>query len=217
MNNKILLTTCAVGDFYVKKVVEFLLTDYSKLFDIHILTDNPLAFKGHKVYKYESNVFNYFDKFIFGLDKITKQNTPGLIYDAKKLSRLKQDLHCLDFKLDKIQFFQFWTHEGTIKSLPLSHQPFWEFFKKIIQQEKIEEDNILLIHEDRILFPIGDYSEFLTIFTSMKKPFTENSYKHHPHNNAVGNGEGVALGYTLLKTNSPYKVILNKSEFKWLP
>ena len=44
-----------------------------------------------------------------------------------------------------------------------------------------------------------------------RKPFTKNSYDHHGHKGGVGNGEGVALGYTLLKTNMPYKVIFGSN------
>lgn len=205
--NKILLTTCAVGEFYIKKVVEFLSSDFSKNFNIHILTDEPSIFQGYNVQKYSKHPFNYFDKFIFGINKIHENNCLGLFYDADELVNLERDFPLFDFNLKKIQFFQYWNEVGTLNSLPPEDDYFWEFFKDIIKYEEIEENSILLVHEDRMLFPEYDYSDFLRIFKNMKDPFTKNSFKHHGHKGGVGNGEGVALGYTLLKTGMPYKVI----------
>tara|TARA_B100001287_G_scaffold274819_1_gene280995 strand:+ start:4202 stop:4843 length:642 start_codon:yes stop_codon:yes gene_type:complete len=205
--NNILLTTCAVGDFYTEKVIKFLETDFSKNFNVHILTDEPLLFKGYNAQKYNQQPFNYFDKFIFGINKIHENKSLGLLYDADELCNLERDFTSFDFDLNKIQFFQYWNEEGTLNSLPPEDDYFWEFFKDIIKQEEIKENDILLIHEDRMLFPKYDYSNFLRIFKEMKEPFTENSFDHHGHKGGVGNGEGVALGYSLFKTGLPFKVI----------
>ena len=212
MKNKTLLTTCAVGDFYIEKVISFLETDFSKKFNIHILTDKPYLFdKGPTVVRYNYPVFNFFDKFIFGINKIQENKSLGLLYDADELVNLERDYSFFDFDLPQLQFFQYWTDKGTLSSLPPEQHPFWDFFQKIIKREEIQENDVLLVHEDRMLFPLQDYSEFLTIFKSMKEPFTKNSYDHHGHKGGVGNGEGVALGYTLLKTNMPYKVIFGSN------
>ena len=212
MKNKTLLTTCAVGDLYIEKVLSFLETDFSKNFNIHILTDKPYLFpKGPTVERYKEPIFNFFDKFIFGINKILENQSLGLLYDADELVNLERDYSYFDFDLPQLQFFQYWTDKGTLSSLPSEQHPFWDFFQKIIKREEIQENDVLLVHEDRMLFPLQDYSEFLTIFKSMKEPFTKNSYDHHGHKGGVGNGEGVALGYTLLKTNMPYKVIFGSN------
>ena len=209
--NKILLSTSAVGDFYIEKVQEFLLSDFSQYFNIHILTDKPSAFKGYNTEQYQKDTFNYFDKFIFGLENINKYKSLGLVYDADELINLERDFYLFDFKSNEIQFFQYWNNEGTFNSLPAEDDYFWEFFKDIIKYEDVEENDIKLVHEDRMLFPKYDYTDFLHIFNNMKDPFTSNSYKHHGHKGGVGNGEGVALGYTLLKTGMPYKVIYSSN------
>ena len=208
--NKILLSTSAVGDFYTQKVQEFLLCDFSKYFDIHILTDKPSLFKAHNVKEYKKDTFNYFDKFIFGLENINKEKRLGLIYDADELVNLERDFYLFDFKAPEIQFFQFWNTIGTFDSLPQEDDYFWSFFKDILKQKNIEESDILLIHEDRMLFPKFDYTDFLAIFKEMLQPFTDNSYNNHGHKGGVGNGEGVALGYTLYKTKLLYRVIYSR-------
>lgn len=209
--NKILLSTSAVGDFYINKVQNFLQTDFSKYFHIQILTDKPSLFKGYETQQYQNDTFNYFDKFIFGLENINKHKNLGLVYDADELINLERDFYLFDFKSKEIQFFQYWNNEGTLDSLPPEDNYFWMFFKDIIKYENIEDNDIMLVHEDRMLFPKYDYTNFLHIFKDMKEPFTANSYEHHGHKGGVGNGEGVALGYTLLKTGIPYKVIYSSN------
>lgn len=209
--NKILLSTTAVGDFYINEVQNFLQTDFSKYFYIQILTDKPSLFKGYKTQQYYNDIFNYFDKFIFGLENINKHKNLGLVYDADELINLERDFYLFDFKSKEIQFFQYWNNKGTLDSLPPEDDYFWMFFKDIIKYENIEDNDIMLVHEDRMLFPKYDYTNFLHIFKDMKEPFTANSYEHHGHKGGVGNGEGVALGYTLLKTGIPYKVIYSSN------
>lgn len=127
--NKILLSTSAVGDFYIEKVQEFLLSDFSQYFNIHILTDKPSAFEGYNTEQYQKDTFNYFDKFIFGLENINKYKSLGLVYDADELINLERDFYLFDFKSNEIQFFQYWNNEGTLNSLPAEDDYFWEFFK----------------------------------------------------------------------------------------
>jgi len=208
--NKPLLTTCAVGDFYVNEVLEFLNTEFSKDFNIHVLTDKPHMFKNVTVDLYEKTTFNYFDKFIYGINKIQQYNSSVLMYDADILEWLEGDINNFDFNSDVIQFSNTWHAANTfgkLKFIELNGISFFDFFQNILKKENIDGNNITLVHEDKMFFPLQDYTEFLKYFTSLLKPFTENSYKFWGHKGAVGNGEGVAIGYALFKSNLPYRVI----------
>ena len=205
--NKPLLTTCAVGDFYINEVLEFLNTEFSKDFNIHVLTDKPHMFKNVTVDLYEKTTFNYFDKFIYGIGKLQKLSSAGFIYDADVLKWFKGDYKIFNQNSNYIQFFNYWQGAETLDILNEEGKSFLNFFRLILQQENIQEKDIVLVHEDKMFFPKQDYTEFLLFFNKLLLPFVENSNRKWGHKGAVGNGEGAALGYALHKAELQHRLI----------
>jgi len=209
-NKNILLTTCAVGDFYIEKVIKFQNTKFSKNFDLHILTDKPHLFKKGKADLYIESTFNYFDKFRYGIGKIQQFKTLGLIYDADVLEWIEGDMNYFETNSNNIQYLNTWGSVNTfdeVKDVESDGVSFFNFFRTILKEENIAESSIVLIHEDRMFFPSQDYTEFMNYFLSLLNPFTENSHTFWGHKGAVGNGEGAALGYALHKSQLTHKLI----------
>lgn len=199
------LIVTSVGDFYNKEVLKFINTEYSKNFKLFLLTDNPKLFDNSNTTFYYKNVFSYFEKFLFGLKILNQLQQGGFIWDADELHTLETDIGRYDTNDESIQFAGYWNEDGKFRSILENEPNYWGFFGELIT----DDVDFYTIQEDKIWFPKNDYTEFLSHFESLHIPFIVNSIKNGKHKNGVGNGEGVALGYSLFKTNLKFKSIYN--------
>lgn len=203
------LVVTSVGDFYNKEVLNFINREYSKNFNLFLLTDNPKQFNNLNTTFYYKGVFSYFDKFLFGLKILNQLKEGGFIWDADELHTIQTDINRYDMSDDSIQFAGHWDEHGKFDSILKKEPNYWKFFEDLIKSENDSHPDFYTIQEDKIWFPKNDYTEFLNCFEGLHIPFMVNSIKHGTHKNGVANGEGIALGYSIFKTNMKFKSIYN--------
>jgi hypothetical protein len=203
------LIVTSVGDSYNKEVLKFINSEYSKNFNLFLLTDNPKLFHNINTTYYYKEVFSYFEKFLFGLKILNNLQEGGFIWDADELHTLESDISRYDTESDSIQFAGHWDEDGRFSSILKKEPFFWSFLFEKLKLENLTDVDFYTIQEDKIWFPKKDYTSFLNCLESLHIPFMVNSIKNGTHKNGIANGEGIALGYSIFKTNMKFKSVYN--------
>lgn len=202
------LCTTAVGENYNKFVLDFLTTDFSSNFKIHILTDRPELYQNVHTDLYYSKTFNYFDKITYGVTIINKLNTSGFIVDSDDILNFVNLYKKFDTSSELVQFLDYWNQKGTLDTNPSQYDHIWEFFHNFLKEKNIDRSNIYMVLEKVFFFPKFNYGAFINYFESLRFKFEENSRKFGMHKNGVGNGEGIALGYALYMSGLNHKKVV---------
>lgn len=196
-----ILSLVGVGDFYRQKIKENIPRFIEKGWEIHILTDKPDEFVGLNVKEYKEPVFSYIDKIIFALDLSNTFNKNVVHIDASWLGNLSDDFVENFNGGDQFLYKSTWNSGDHL--VDYLDSGYWGMFKEFLDNKSITCDNILAIEERILYFPyhqktesiLKDIIEVKPIFDKMS---TTQKTKYYPN---IGNGEGVALGYSFLKNN----------------
>jgi len=201
------LCTTAVGKSYNNILLEFLKSRFSKEFNIFILTDRPELYPSYNTDLYYKLTFNYFDKITYGINIVNRIKEPGFIVDSDDLLNFENLYSKFDTSSNMVQYLQHWNKEGTLNTILPEHEHFWEFMNDYLLKENISNKDIYMILEKVFFLPKRNYSNFLKYFESLRYNFEKNSRENGMHKNGVGNGEGVAFGYALLKSKIKHKKV----------
>lgn len=210
MNNVLII---AAGEKYVN----ILLRDYPLLegrANITIYTDAVQKVKEilpfADIRNYEYSTFRYFDKFTLTYLLTQEKQTPVLYLDV---GRLNVDFYrtLLDFDAKKINHIYTnsnWEGIESAKELYNLNSPYLEYgyFNNIldlIESDKINLNKIVPLLERIFIFPFDiKVSSVLNELEKVRTIFEFNSTNKQNVYTGVGNGEGLALGYALAKTNT---------------
>jgi len=203
------LCVTAVGKFYIDNLLNFTRTEFSKKFDIYILTDHPELFPDYNTDLYYKGTFNFFDKISYGFTVINKLQQSGFIVDADDLPTFDNLYNSFDTNSEYIQVQQYWDERGTFNYTDPDHISFWRFMKNFLKENNISENNIYMVLEKVLFLPKQNYSEFLNYFESLRFLFEKNSREQEMWRGGVGNGEGVAIGYAFYRSNLKHKRLSN--------
>lgn len=215
-----IITFTAVGEQYIKLLLDNL-DGYLELgYIIEVLTDDPPKFyhKDVTVTKYENRIFNYFDKLLFLFRKINEHKSPGVFLDVTKLSVYNPILLKNEFFKKEPILIGFYREFKHIVNLEKDHS--LRFVRNYIHTFDISEKFTLKhLIEEFIYFPYMDILpdliiqlEKLKIVFSFQTLMDEQSptYTHRfkvPH--ILGYGEGVAL-HLLFHIFDIHYIVLSK-------
>lgn len=201
------LCITAVGKFYTDNVSKFITKDFSKKFDIHILTDKPELYPNYSTDLYYKSTFNFFDKISYGFTVIDKLQKSGFIIDADDLETFETVYSSFDLSSKYIQVLGYWDERGTLNNNDTKHINFWRFMKNYLKNNNISENNIYMVLEKMFFLPKLNYKHFLKYFESLRFLFEKNSRENEMWKGCVGNGEGVAVGYAFFRSKLLHKKI----------
>ena len=195
-----ILTIVAVGKKYINKVTPHLSKFIKNGWDIRILTDEPHLFPNLKTYKYSNKVFSFIDKLLFPLRLVEELKVPVLYIDADWFDFISNEL-ILNFEpKNEFLYFGSWPEGKYLGDTNFNYfEPLITFFKKI----GFDYGQLPLMIEYLFYFPYVTNIEDILYDLERIKPIFEyqsilNKTYYHPN---IGNGEGVALAYSLYKNN----------------
>lgn len=203
-----ILCTTAVGENYNKFVLDFLKTNFSSKFKIHILTDRPELYHSVSTNLYFKPTFSYFDKITYGVTVIDKLQLPGFIVDADDLMYLEGYYHWYNINENVVQYERYWNSDGKFGSILPKDEYFWNFIKDFFVTNDVPFDSIYLVLEKCIFLPKLDYKKLIFYFEKLRYLFEQNSIENGMHKGGVGNGEGVAFGYALYMSGLNHKRVV---------
>jgi hypothetical protein len=204
-----ILTIVAVGKKYINKVTPHLSKFIENGWDIIILTDEPHLFPNLKTYKYSNKVFSFIDKLLFPLRLVEELKVPVLYIDADWFDFISNEL-ILNFEpKNEFLYFGSWPEGKYLGDTNFHYfEPLITFFKK----NGFEYSQLPLMIEYLLYFPYVSNIEDILYDLERIKPVFEyqsilNKTYYYP---GIGNGEGVALAYTLHKNNVPIDLFPSK-------
>lgn len=214
------IVTTAVGDKYIKQVEKFVKENPDQ--DFYILTDKPEELHHldnvHLDF-YFYPIFNYFDNFLYGLSLIEKLDSSIFLWHGDQLEEFYRYKNDFDIESNVIQYRGGWAHGSNFWDLlryNFHTQQYWNFFYDLLLSKRLhlKQREIPVLWEAHMFFPKQDYSGVLKDLEELKMYFTQNSRIFNtdtPHIN--GNGEGLAVGYSLWNNSLEIKDIMDYSQF----
>jgi len=209
MNPNILLIA------FGKKYIDILLEDYKlipKNYNLVIYTDDTDTVKTElpsaDVREYKRNLFRYFDK-ISLTHKLTEEKKKSILYiDVGRLKEVPNLIWKID--LDTVTNIHYMGHWGDIKSANdlVNHKSeyfadtYWDNILSIFKSNydlslipTILERIFILPHNKKM-------KDFITMFEKLRPLFEHTSLTKDNVYNGIGNGEGLAMGYSVLDSDS---------------
>lgn len=199
------------------KYVDILLRDYSLIegrANVTVYTDAVDKVKTSTPFtdirEYESFTFRYFDKYSLTYLLTKEKQKPVLYVDV---GRLNVDYYrtLLDFDTDKVKHIYTcsnWGGKQSAKALYNLNSPYTEYgyFNNILdffESEKINLNKIIPLLERAFIFPFNSNTDkVIQEVEKLRTLFESNSINRQNVYSGLGNGEGLALGYALVKTNT---------------
>jgi hypothetical protein len=195
-----ILAIVAVGEKYRYKVKPHLPKFIQNGWDIRILTDDPHSFPNLKTYKYPNKVFSYIDKLLFPLRLVEELKESVMYIDADCLDFISDEL-VQNFKpTNEVLYYGNWPEGKYFSDTDLEYfEPLVTHFKKI----GFDYNKLPLMIEYLHYFPyVDNVSDVIYDLERLKPIFEYQSIiKKTYYYPGIGNGEGVALAYTLYKNN----------------
>jgi hypothetical protein len=204
-----ILVIVAVGKKYVHKVTPHLLKFIRNGWDVRILTDEPYLFPNLKTYKYPNKVFSYIDKLLFPLRLVEETRESVMYIDADCIDFVSNEF-ILNFEPTKeVLYFGNWPEGKYFSDTDLKYfEPLISYFKK----NGFDYTTLPLMIEYLHYFPYVDNVSDVIYDLERVKPIFEyqSIIKKTYYYPGIGNGEGVALAYTLCKNNIPIDLFPSK-------
>lgn len=204
-----ILAIVAVGTKYVQKVTPHLSKFIENGWDIRVLSDQPHLFPNLKTHKYPSKIFSYIDKLLFPLRLVEELEQSVMYIDADCFDFISDEL-ILNFEPTKeVLYFGSWPEGEYISDSDLE---FFEPFISYLKKNEFDYNKLPLMIEYLHYFPyVENISNIIYDLERVKPIFEYQSIiKKTYYYPSVGNGEGVALAYTLCKNNVPMNLFPSK-------
>ena len=199
------------------KYVEILSKDYRLLEgrnNVTVYTDKVEDLKKitsfTDIREYKPPTFRYFDKYYLTYLLTKEKKAPVLYIDV---GRLNVDFYrtLFNFKSEDINDIytnSSWDGIESAKQLYNQKSPYLEagYFNNILdyfESEKINLSSVVPLLERVFIFPFNNSIDIvIEELEKLRKLFESNSINKKNVYSGVGNGEGLALGYALVKTNA---------------
>ena len=199
------------------KYIDILLRDYHLIegrANFIIYTDEINRVKDSiptaDIRKYIPSTFRYFDKYSLTYLLTQEKQTPVLYLDV---GRLNVDFYraLLDFKADKVEDIYTNSNWEGIESanelyninLPYIEYGYFNNILDLIKSKKINLSKIVPLLERIFIFPFSlKLGSVIEELENLRTIFESNSINKQNVYAGVGNGEGLALGYALVKTGT---------------
>ena len=198
-----------------KKYIDILLEDYKlipKNYNLVIYTDDieavKIALPSADVREYKRNLFRYFDKISLTY-KLTKEKKKSILYiDVGRLKEVPALIWKID--LNTITDIHYMGHWGDVKSANdlVNHQSeyfedtYWDNILSIFKSN-YDLNLIPTILERVFILPYNrKMKNFITIFEKLRPLFEHTSLTKHNVYKGIGNGEGLAMGYSILDSDN---------------
>lgn len=198
-----------------KKYVDILLKDYNKIpnnYNLIIYTDDvnkvKNTLKNSDVREYDKKVFSYFDKITLAYNLSNEKQKSILYIDVGRLNEIPNKIWKLDLNniLD-VHYLGNWGNIKTANDL-INHES--EYFEKtywdnILSYFKSNTDlkEIPTILERIFILPYTNkMKSFINEFEKLRPLFEHTSLSKENVYKGIGNGEGLAMGYSIVKTNN---------------
>lgn len=221
MNQYVLLIAC--GDRYV----DFLVKNYKKIpsnYTLIIYTSDVEIVK-HKiknsdVRKYEHSKFRYFDKFSIAYTLTNELKTPILYADVGRILEIPPLFWKLDLNtISEIHHMGNWGELKTAHDLINHISEYFEesYFNNILSyfSSNIDLKRIPTILERVFVLPYNkQMKKVLYELEKLRPLFEHTSLTKMNTYSGIGNGEGLALGYSIVKSETNIVNILDTDNIK---
>jgi|TARA_B110000902_G_scaffold124537_1_gene145422 hypothetical protein len=198
------LTLC-VGERYSKKY-----NTVKKNIDLTVCTDCPSYWNGFKIIPYTNNPFSFYDKLLVSLKHCIDIKQNLLYVDVDSINVVEYDL--FDFKSTKFLFYQLWPDfkYTKISNLPDSIKSIWNSESDIELVPNIHEVFMYIPYSESIKNLYNDLLYFKSTWEDFSNGASEGGAKRY-NDRGIGCGEGIPLGYYLLKNNIEFDTCNFKS------
>lgn len=212
----------AKGSNYVNRLIES--KPYiGNNFNLIIHTDAPKlvekTFKNADIRKYNEPTFRYFDKYSLTYNITQEINEPVMYIDTGRIKSIfSTNMPYFDKStIQKLYTFSNW---GGVKSAfslrsfssPYFEDGYWDTILDYFEQEGLNLNKIHPLLERVFIFPTdGKMSTVIEALENVREIFERNSREKTHVYSGIGNGEGLALGYALTKTNTSYNLLKDVS------
>lgn len=198
-----------------KKYIDILLEDYKlipKSYNLVIYTNDTNIVKtklpSADVREYKENIFKYFDK-ISLTHKLTEEKNKSILYiDVGRLKEVPNLIWKID--LDTVSNIHYIGNWGSIKSANdlVNHKSeyfedtYWDNILSIFKS-KYDLNQIPTILERLFILPHNKkMKKFISVFEKLRPLFEHTSVTKRNVYKGIGNGEGLAMGYAILDSES---------------
>ena len=198
-----------------KKYIDILLEDYKlipKSYNLVIYTNDTNTVKtklpSADVREYEESIFKYFDKISLTY-KLTEEKKKSILYiDVGRLKEVPNLIWKID--LDTVSNIHYIGNWGSIKSANdlVNHKSeyfedtYWDNILSIFKS-KYDLNLIPTILERVFILPYNKkMKKFISVFEKLRPLFEHTSVSKRNVYKGIGNGEGLAMGYSILDSES---------------
>ena len=198
-----------------KKYIDILLEDYKlipKSYNLVIYTNDTNTVKtklpSADVREYEESIFKYFDKISLTY-KLTEEKNKSILYiDVGRLKEVPNLIWKID--LDTVSNIHYIGNWGSIKSANdlVNHKSeyfedtYWDNILSIFKS-KYDLNLIPTILERVFILPYNKkMKKFISVFEKLRPLFEHTSVTKRNVYKGIGNGEGLAMGYSILDSES---------------
>jgi hypothetical protein len=198
-----------------KKYIDILLEDYKlipKSYNLVIYTNDTNTVKtklpSADVREYEESIFKYFDKISLTY-KLTEEKNKSILYiDVGRLKEVPNLIWKID--LDTVSNIHYIGNWGSIKSANdlVNHKSeyfedtYWDNILSIFKS-KYDLNLIPTILERVFILPYNKkMKKFISVFEKLRPLFEHTSVSKRNVYKGIGNGEGLAMGYSILDSES---------------
>jgi len=210
MNNILVI---AKGSYHI----DILLLNYKFLegkANVTIYTDNVNKVRKHitsaDIREYKSKTFKYFDKYLLTNLLVKEKQEPVMYIDVGRIPD-KYYLTLINFNPNEIENIftnSNWEGVNSAEELYNFDSPYTEYgyYNNILEYFESDKVNLKKIEpllERVFILPFSDSTDkVLNELEKLRPLFESNSINKKNVYRGVGNGEGLALGYALVKTNT---------------
>lgn len=221
MNSNLLLI--AKGDKYI----DILINSYKSIptnYNLIIYTSNvdrvKFTIKTADVREYSHDVFRYFDKVSLTYELTKEKNKPILYLDVGRINEITNITWKLDINnINDIHYMGNWGKIKTAFDLKTHESEYFEksYWVNILSymSNDIDLKKIPTILERMFVLPYNKkMKDFILEFEKLRPLFEHTSVNKKNVYSGIGNGEGLAFGYSAVKTNTPMIPLSNTTKIK---
>jgi hypothetical protein len=197
-----IFATVAVGEYYIDQVCKNITRFEDQGYDIHILTDQPNKFDRYVTYEYPNILFSYTDKFLFSLMLARKFKTDVFFSDARRIGNIDNSFFSAAKQFSELTIKGVWEDDTPEWSEIKFKGKEWKPMRKFLIKENIDPLNCQAYIEHYLFIPRDTNLVGLQMSLEKIKPVLEYiSTVNENRYTGIGSGEGVGLGYAIMKNN----------------
>jgi len=213
----------AFGKRYVDTLIEnhgLIPSNYNLIVYTNDVDVIKKTLKNADVREYKRNLFRYFDKISLTY-KLSVEKKKSILYiDVGRLKEVPNKVWKMD--LNKVTDIHYLGNWGNIKSANdlINHESeyfengYWDNILSVFSTE-FDLKLIPTILERIFILPYNKkMKKFIDSFEKLRPMFEHNSLTKSNVYNGIGNGEGLAMGYSILKSNIPLVHLAESNKIK---